>query len=120
LQLLEHPAAVGHLDVRAMLHAPAPRTVDDPVYLEKDYAVDDRLLTEVRDRLFGGNAESIVIDGVALANPNKSVGGQLSIDLERLLNHPEADQRGAFVGVTVPDGHPAVLTDDRGRRFLAD
>ncbi|WP_336671630.1 glutamate synthase-related protein [Tsukamurella sp. USMM236] len=120
LQLLEHPAAVGHLDVRAMLHAPAPRTVIDPVYLEKDYAVDDRLLAEVRNRLLDGGAESITVDDVALANPNKSVGGQLAVDLERLLNHPAADQRGAFTGVPVPDCHPAVLTDERGRRFLAD
>ncbi|RDH11444.1 glutamate synthase-related protein [Tsukamurella pulmonis] len=120
LQLLEHPAAVGHLDVRAMLHAPAPRTVVAPVYLEKDYSVDDHLLREVRDRLFTANAESITVAGIALSNPNKSVGGQLAVDLERLLNHPEADQRGAFAGVPVPDDHPAVLTDERGRRFLAD
>ncbi len=120
LQLLEHPSAVGHLDVRQMLHAPAARTIADPVYLEKDYAVDDRLLAEVRDRLFLGGAETVTVSGVELANPNKSVGGQLAIDLERLLTHPDADQRGGFEGVTVPDPHPAVSTDDRGRRFLAD
>ncbi|NMD55508.1 MULTISPECIES: glutamate synthase-related protein [Tsukamurella] len=120
LQLLEHPAAVGDLDVRAMLHAPAPRTVAEPVYLEKDYAVDDRLLAEVRERLFSGDAEAVSVSDVALSNPNKSVGGQLAIDLERALNHPDADPRGAFDREAIPAGHPAVLTDERGRRFLAD
>ena len=38
LQLLDHPASVGELDVRAMLTRVPERTVADPVYLEADFA----------------------------------------------------------------------------------
>ena len=111
LQLLDHPASVGDLDVRAMLTRVPHRTVTDPVYLEADFAVDDALLAEVTDRLFAAGEPSVEIDGIALRNHHKSVGGQLSVDLERLLNHtPGTDLSAA----------PAVLTDDRGRRFLAE
>ncbi|MDF0530613.1 glutamate synthase-related protein [Tsukamurella sp. 8F] len=120
LQLLEHPSAVGHLDVRGMLARVPGRTIADPVYLEKDYSVDDGLLARVRDELFVAGAPSVTISGVALSNPNKSVGGQLSIDIERLLNHPDADTRGAFPAGCVPEDHPAVLADGRGRRFLSE
>ena len=65
------------------------------------------------DRLFRAGDSSVEIDGIALRNHHKSVGGQLSVDLERLLNHTET-------GDDSLDRAPAVLTDDRGRRFLAE
>ncbi|GAA4392286.1 glutamate synthase-related protein [Tsukamurella soli] len=111
LQLLEHPSAVGRLDLRAMLTRVPRKTVTDPVYLEKDYSVDDALLTTVTEWLSetADPAESITIPVTPLSNRNKSVGGQLSIDIERMLNH--TDEVGE---------HPAVLTNERGRRYLAD
>jgi len=49
--------------------------------------------------------------GITLNNRNKSVGGQLAIDIERMLNHElSAEQRAAL---------PAVFKDDRGRHYLA-
>jgi len=111
LQLLDHPASVGDLDVRAMLTVVPEKAVTDPVYLEADFAVDDALLEQVKAQLFAAGRESLTVDGIALRNANKSVGGQLSIDLERLLNHSSCDDL---------DRAPAVLTDDRGRRFLAE
>ena len=111
LQLLDHPASVGDLDVRAMLATVPEKTVSDPVYLEADFAVDDALLAQVRSALFAAGEPSVRIDGVRLRNHNKSVGGQLSVDIERMLNHAGPD--------AAVDG-PAVLTDDRGRRFLAE
>lgn len=102
LHLLDHPSSIGQLDLRAML-APAHGFVpEDPIYLEKDYAVDDALLAQL-------NLDGVVTDPVALGNMNKSVGGQLAIDIERMLNHPGPDG--------VADGL-AVATDDRGRRYL--
>ncbi|GAA4781571.1 glutamate synthase-related protein [Microbacterium gilvum] len=112
LQLLEHPASVGRLDVRAMLARVPEKVVIDPVYLEKDFSVDDALVETVRAALVERREPSVAIDGVALRNRNKSVGGQLSIDVERLLNH-ELD-------AGVVDALPAVLRDDRGRARLAD
>ena len=113
LQLLDHPASVGELDVRAMLTRVPVRTVDDPVYLEADFALDDALLEQVTASLFEAGESSVEIDGIGLRNHHKSVGGQLSVDLERLFNHtPSAAEQ--------LDRAPAVLTDDRGRRFLAE
>ena len=113
LQLLDHPASVGELDVRAMLTRVPVRTVDDPVYLEADFALDDALLEQVTASLFEAGESSVEIDGIGLRNHHKSVGGQLSVDLERLLNHTPAAAEQL-------DRAPAVLTDDRGRRFLAE
>jgi len=98
LHLLDHPSSIGRLDLRAML-APAEGFVpDDPIYLEKDYAVDDSFLAQL-------NLDGVVMEPVALGNMNKSVGGQLAIDIERMLNHSDADGG-------------AVATDHRGRRYL--
>ncbi|MGK2868324.1 MAG: glutamate synthase-related protein, partial [Mycobacterium sp.] len=102
LHLLDHPSSIGRLDLRAML-APAEGFVpDDPIYMERDYSVDDAFLAQLD--LAGG-----VMEPVVLSNQNKSVGGQLAIDIERILNHPAPG--GAADG-------PAVATDHRGRRYL--
>jgi glutamate synthase (NADPH/NADH) large chain len=98
LHLLDHPSSIGRLDLRAML-APAEGFVpEDPIYLEKDYAVDDSFLAQL-------NLDGVVMEPVELGNMNKSVGGQLAIDIERMLNHSDADGK-------------AVATDHRGRRYL--
>ncbi|MCP9273991.1 glutamate synthase-related protein [Mycolicibacterium arenosum] len=102
LHLLDHPSSIGRLDLRAML-APAQGFVpENPIYLEKDYAVDDAFLAQL-------NLDGVVMDPVELGNMNKSVGGQLAIDIERMLNHPGPD--GVATG-------SAVATDHRGRRYL--
>ncbi|GAB2607259.1 hypothetical protein GCM10027067_18440 [Pseudactinotalea suaedae] len=110
LQLLEHPAAVGKLDVRRMLAAVPEKVVTDPVYLEKDFATDDALIDQVRAALVLGRQEQVSIDAGQLRNSDKTVGGQLSIDVERLLNHElEQDVLAAM---------PAVAADERGRSYL--
>ncbi|GAB5375701.1 MAG: glutamate synthase-related protein [Acuticoccus sp.] len=107
LHLLDHPASVGQLNLRAML-ARVPEIVPQhPIYLEKDFAVDDRLLGEVEAALFDAGAPSVAIEGVRLGNRNKTVGGQLAVDIERLLNHTH---KGPLI--------PAASADARGRRFL--
>ncbi|MFD7812413.1 glutamate synthase-related protein [Streptomyces sp. NPDC059785] len=112
LQLLDHPASVGRLDVRRLLARVPGKTVTDPEYLEKDYRTDDALIERVRAALLDRREPSVLIDGIRLGNSDKSVGGQLGIDVERLLNHEYDDYDDADV--------PAVTTDDRGRRRLAD
>ena len=108
LHLLDHPASVGKLNLRDMLQNVEELTVTDPVYLERDYSVDDFLLEEVEKAIFEKGEESITIKGemLRLTNRNKSVGGQLSIDMERKLNHE-------FTGKL-----PAIGSDNRGRRSL--
>ncbi|MER6180513.1 glutamate synthase-related protein [Streptomyces sp. NPDC001652] len=108
LQLLDHPASVGRLDVRRLLASVPEKVVADPEYLEKDFTTDDALIERVRTALLDRREPSLLVEGIRLGNSDKSVGGQLSIDIERLLNHENAS-----------DG-PAVTTDDRGRRRLVD
>jgi glutamate synthase (NADPH/NADH) large chain len=112
LQLLDHPASVGRLDVRALLAQVPEKVVVDPEYLEKDYRTDDALIEQVRAALLTRHEHSVTIDGVLLGNADKSVGGQFGIDVERILNH-ELDAAALT-------GAPAVTTDDRGRRRLVD
>lgn len=98
LHLLDHPSSIGRLDLKAML-APAVGFVpDDPIYMEKDFSVDDAFLARL-------DLDGVEMAPVELSNGNKTVGGQLAIDIERMLNHSDAS--GA-----------AVATDDRGRRYL--
>ncbi|MEL6436600.1 MAG: glutamate synthase-related protein, partial [Pseudomonadota bacterium] len=108
LHLLDHPASVGKLNLRDMLTVVPEYIVEDPIYVERDFAVDDALLERVQAALFDGNEDSIVIEGedfLHLNNRNKTVGGQLSVDMERALNHDGAQT-------------PAAYADMRGRRFL--
>ncbi|MET9967965.1 glutamate synthase-related protein, partial [Streptomyces sp. NPDC006356] len=117
LQLLDHPASVGRLDVRRLLARVPEKVVADPEYLEKDFTTDDALVERVRRALLDRREPSLLVEGIRLGNSDKSVGGQLSIDIERLLNHEshESDENHGFDGAV-----PAVTTDDRGRRRLVD
>ncbi|MEM9223696.1 MAG: glutamate synthase-related protein, partial [Pseudomonadota bacterium] len=109
LHLLDHPASVGRLNLRAMLSHVEEVKVDDPIYLERDYAVDDNLGDLVRSALVDGGKTEVNLGGntLQLSNRNKSVGGQLAIDIERMLNYELRDTE-----------IPAAFEDGRGRRFL--
>ncbi len=115
LHLLDHPSIVGNLKLDAMFESAPDITVDNPVYLEREYALDEKIMDEVRTVLFNRGEASVAVSGpefaegaLHLGNRNKSVGGQLAIDLERELNYGAA-------GLLAP----GVLTDERGRRYLA-
>ena len=113
LQLLDHPASVGRLDVRDLLAQVPEKVVTDPEYLEKDFRTDDALIEQVRAALLTRHEHSVTIDGVHLGNADKSVGGQFGIDVERILNHELAPTRRSTTC-------PPSTTDDRGRRRLVD
>lgn len=111
LHLMDHPSEVGQLDLRAMLAVVPEVKIAQPVYLEKDFSLDESWLAPLRHALIDACGSQIALgDGVVLNNRHKSVGGQLAIDIERLLNH------------TLPASQlqpmPSVLRDDRGRRYL--
>ncbi|MEM6763257.1 MAG: glutamate synthase large subunit, partial [Pseudomonadota bacterium] len=109
LHLLDHPSSVGRLNLRAMLTRVEEVKVDKPIYLERDYAVDDNLVELVRSALVDNGKESVTLGGnnLTLSNRNKSVGGQLAVDIERMLNYELRDRK-----------IPAAYEDSRGRRFL--
>jgi len=107
LHLLDHPASVGQLNLRDMLVSVPENPVKNPIYLERDFGVDDKLLEQVEARLFCGHEHRMELrPNEPLNNRNKSVGGQLAIDLERRLNHELAELPAA------------ALQDSRGRRYL--
>ncbi|MEM7600794.1 MAG: glutamate synthase large subunit, partial [Verrucomicrobiota bacterium] len=82
------PSAIGQMDLRAMLAEVPEFKVENPIYLERDFSVDDVLLEEVEPWLRNGGSETLELHAPNfLNNRNKSVGGQLAIDIERLLNH---------------------------------
>lgn len=109
LHLLDHPSSVGRLDLRAMLAVLPEVHIDNPVYMEKDYSLDEAWVARLREALVDAKELTVSLgDGVQLTNNNKSVGAQLAIDIERMLNHEDL---GAL---------PAVLDDERGRRWLRD
>ncbi|MGV3549353.1 glutamate synthase-related protein [Rhizobium sp.] len=111
LHLLDHPSSVGQLDLRAMLAVVDEVKIDNPVYMEKDYAVDDGFIDLVRSALIDGRRQSIELGGNRfLNNCNKSVGGQLAVDIERILNHELTAEQASEL--------PSVRQDHRGRRFL--
>ncbi|MEK6466531.1 glutamate synthase-related protein [Pseudonocardia alni] len=103
LHLARHPSLVGRLDLRRLLHRVTPPQVADPVRVGADHDHDERWSATVRAALTRGGS-GVDIDGGALGNRHRSVGGRLAVDVERMLNHEH-----------VPG--PA-LVDDRGRRFL--
>ncbi|MEO0960305.1 MAG: glutamate synthase-related protein, partial [Pseudomonadota bacterium] len=106
LHLLDHPASVGQLNLRAMLTRVDENPVEDPIYLERDFALDDRLGEEIEARLLLGEEAGIELRPNAPLNTrNKTVGGQIAIDIERRLNHEDAATPASFVSA-------------RGRRYL--
>ena len=108
LHLLDHPSSVGQLDLRAMLTVVEEKKVHHPIYMERDYAVDDEFLETVKSSLIEEKQTNVeIVRSQKLNNCNKSVGGQLAIDIERMLNYQ-------FVSELLP----SVLRDQRGRRFL--
>ncbi|MFK8256986.1 glutamate synthase-related protein [Erwinia sp. AnSW2-5] len=112
LHLMDHPLEVGKLDLRAMLTVVPELKIARPVYLEKDFELDNGWVDLLNDQLVSqGSTEIKLGAGIVLNNRNKSVGGQLAIDIERLLNHTLNAEHLSRM--------PAALLDDRGRRYLA-
>ncbi|MGK3143090.1 glutamate synthase-related protein [Pantoea sp. C2G6] len=112
LHLMDHPLEVGKLDLRAMLTVVPELKISQPVYLEKDFELDDGWVEQLKQALVAQCQPEVRLgDNVVLNNRNKSVGGQLAIDIERMLNHQLSPEQLQAM--------PAVMTDDRGRRYLA-
>ncbi|MEM7791199.1 MAG: glutamate synthase-related protein [Verrucomicrobiota bacterium] len=112
LHLIEHRSIVGKLDFRDFLSEVEPIIVKDPAYMEADFSVDDLMLTTVREELLSGKKNQVIFEGPSfkLGNRNKTVGGQLAIDIERILAH-KFDQEAKQC--------TAIHIGKKGRRFLA-
>ncbi|MEE3848719.1 glutamate synthase-related protein [Gordonia sp. LSe1-13] len=111
LSLVDHPALVGELRSDALLARIDPVAITDPVYLERDFAIDDEIGEQVHAALIDAHAVDVDVPAPILGNRNKSVGAQLAVDIERTLNHR--------LTAAEAEALPSVYVDERGRRFLA-
>ncbi|PIE43708.1 MAG: glutamate synthase large subunit [Gammaproteobacteria bacterium] len=112
LNLIRHPAMVGQLDMTGMLREITEIEVDKPIYLEANFDPDEEYLKEFKIRFLEQRQPAIRIQGPRLNNCNKTVGGQFSIDVERILNYQLTDEQKRQ--------HPSIHTLDNGRVVLAE
>ncbi|MEM9206345.1 MAG: glutamate synthase-related protein [Pseudomonadota bacterium] len=108
LHLLAHQSMIGQLDMSRMLHPVENVKVEEPVYLEANFDVDDTLLRSFKTQVLKRHSEHATLSkGIKLSNRNKTVGGQLAIDIERILQYELSEKQIACL--------PMVYRDDRGR-----
>ena len=112
LYLIEHPAMVGQLDMTGMLREVEEVKIDSPIYLEANFTPDDRFIEQILQEFINNSAAQLTIDGPVLNNCNKTVGGQLSIDIERLLNYELTAEQ--------VNNHPSINTLSNGRKVLSE
>ena len=114
LHLIKHPTMVGQIHLQKLLAEVDEIKIEKPVYLEKDYSIDDKIFAQIKTELFDKHRSQVVIEGDAfkLNNRNKTVGGQTAIDLERLLAYELTDKQLQKSKI--------IYTNQHGRRYLAD
>ena len=113
LHLINHPSMIGRIDLTKMLANVNEVIVPKPVYLEASFKVDDSVLENVKTFVKKAQSSQLVIEGDAykLNNCNKTVGGQLAIDIERLLAYELTEEQVANSKI--------IYTHSQGRRYLA-
>lgn len=114
LHLVDHASMVGQIQLQKLLAEVTEIKIDKPVYLEKDFAIDDQIFAKVKSELFDKGQSKVVVEGpeFKLNNRNKTVGGQTAIDLERLLAYQLTAEQVAASKI--------IYTNQHGRRYLAD
>jgi glutamate synthase (NADPH/NADH) large chain len=111
LYLIKHPAMVGQLDMSAMFRSVTVVKIDSPIYLEANFTPDDSFIEQIMAKFINNSAKQLIIDGIELNNCNKTVGGQLSVDIERLLNYELNSEQ--------IKNHPAINVLANGRKVLS-
>ncbi|ATG90827.1 glutamate synthase-related protein [Methylomonas koyamae] len=114
LHLINHPSMIGQLHLQRLLAEVQEIKVEKPIYLEKDFTIDDLIFAQVKQTLFDQGKKQVVVEGneFKLNNRNKTVGGQTAIDIERLLHYGMSAEQIAASQI--------VYTNQHGRRYLAD
>ncbi len=92
LHLIEHKNIVGHLDMSSLLYRAKNVHVDNPIYLQADYELDEEMFDWLQQAWDGQEPFAPQNLGeYQLSNTHKSFGGRLSIDIERWLNTETPD-----------------------------
>ena len=114
LHLIDHDSMVGQIHLQKLLAEVQEVKIDNPIYLEKDFAIDDQIFARIKAELFDKQQKQVIIEGAEfkLNNRNKTVGGQTAIDLERLLAYELKPEQIAASAI--------IYTNQHGRRYLAD
>ncbi len=114
LHLIDHPSMVGQIHLQKLLAEVQEIKIDKPVYLEKDFVIDDKIFAHVKSELFEKGQKQVIVEGeeFKLNNRNKTVGGQTAIDLERFLAYELSAEKVA--------ANKIIYTNQHGRRYLAD
>ncbi len=108
LNLINTRSSVGKIKLDKMLEIIKEKKVKNPKYLQKDYYFDNKLLNLVKKAIFSAKNNSLTIKNpINLSNTNKTFGGQLSIDLERMINHEKKFQNSK-----------SIYTSSIGRKFF--
>ncbi len=113
LQLIKHPTMVGQLDFRNLLAQVEVVKISEPIYLEADFSIDEPIIKQVKAQLITAQQTQIIIAGAELKlnNRNKTVGGRLAIDIERLLQYQLTDEQRATSKI--------IYTNQHGRHYFA-
>jgi len=111
LHLIDHPTMVGQLDFTRLLAQVEEVKIQNPIYLEADFKIDDKSIDQIKAEIIKGQA--VIIEGpeFKLNNCNKTVGGQTAIDIERMLAYQITEQQA--------DDSKLIYTNQHGRRYLA-
>ncbi len=114
LHLINHPSMVGQIHLQKLLAEVQEIKIDKPIYLEKDFAIDDLIFARIKTELFDKQQNQVIVEGAEfkLNNRHKTVGGQTAIDLERLLAYELSAEKVAASKI--------IYTNQHGRRYLAD
>ena len=114
LHLINHPNMIGQLHLQKLLAEVEVIKIAEPVYLEKDFDIDDKIFARVKSELFEKQQSQVIVEGpeFKLNNRNKTVGGQTAIDLERLLAYELSPAQIA--------ANKLIYTNQHGRRYLPD
>ena len=111
LHLVKHERAIGQMDLRNMLTVVPEVLIKEPVYLEANFDIDDKLIKEFKNKAVQQHQARVkLVVKRKLDNRNKTVGGQFAIDIERMLQHELSDKHLSTM--------PIVYTDDRGRTLI--
>ncbi|CAA9891475.1 Glutamate synthase (NADPH/NADH) large chain [Candidatus Methylobacter favarea] len=113
LHLINHPSMVGQLDLTKMLAHVTVVKIAEPVYLEANFSIDDKIIEQFKAGIINRNQQQVIIEGkdFTLNNRNKSVGGQAAIDIERMLAYDLNERQAANSRI--------IYTNQNGRRYLA-
>lgn len=113
LHLMNHACMVGQMDFSKLLQAIDVVKIKNPVYLEADFSIDDKIIEQFKSGIIKGKQQQVIVEGAdfKLNNRHKTVGGQVAIDVERILSYElSAEQIAA---------NPVIYTNQHKHNYLA-